>query len=126
MAHLNDFNAKKDIISAIKKVKRPSIPMSAYLEEAFNLQVWSNTDRPILLKAGLNPHFMDDLPLRTNACIYVQSLWVNERKTKHPAKKDWDKQLAIARQLKNTLISDFRYSFRKHPELLKKVSSITK
>lgn len=127
MAHADDFNAIKDLITAVKEVKRPGIPMSAYIQEAYNLYEWSKADKAILMEeAGLDPLFIDELPVRTGASNHTQLLWTKQRKTKSPAEKKWDIQYSAAYKLKDKLLSDFRYAFRDNAQLLKGVRAIAK
>lgn len=126
MSHLDDFNAIKAVISAIKKPKKPGIPVSAYLQEASNLYLWCVPDKADLIKADLNPLFIDELPVRTGACHHAQSLWEKQRKTKGPAEKEWDLRSPFAYALRIQIITDFRHAFRKHPRLLKGVRAIAR
>ncbi len=127
MSHLDDFNAIKDLITAVKKVKRPSIPMSSYIQEAYNLYGWCKADKAILMKeAGLDPLFIDELPVRAGASNHTQLLWTKQRKTKSPAEKKWDIQSLAAYKLKDKLLSDFRYAFRDNARLLKGVRAMAK
>lgn len=127
MAYSDDFNEIKDLITAVKEVKRPGIPMWAYIQEAYNLHGWSKTDKAVLMKeAGLDPLFIDELPVRAGASNHTQLLWRQHRNTKSPAEIKWDIQSSAAYKLKDKLLRDFRYAFRDNALLMKGVRAMAK
>lgn len=107
-----------------KEVKTPNMPVDTFVQEAYNLHEWAKEDKKALTKAGLDPVLLDTLPARADALRHAQSVWIKEQNLKKESQKEWAEQAPIAYELKNDLEADFRFAFRAHPELLKKVQNI--
>ncbi len=60
------------------------------------------------------------------ACREAQARWVKELKIKKDAEKRWQVEYPLALKLKSELVHDFRFAFRKNPELLLKIETIEK
>ena len=113
------FESKKAAIEAIAKEKTlyPNMPVSIALQEAEDLQVWCVPDNEPLIKAGLNWSLVEDLPSRTEALRYVQSLWQKEFKSLEEAQKQWKLQSPAAYDLRDELLHHFFHAFYNFPNL---------
>lgn len=121
-----DYDLKKLVIEAIPddKVLEPGIPVSVYLQEAEDTYEWVQTDLEKLTKADLNPAIVTDLPIRTGALRHAQSLWNKEYKSQEAAQKAWAEASPGAYDLRDSLVHDFLYAYRKIPDLLAKTQKI--
>lgn len=122
----NDLEQVMDALLAIPKdeVKKPNIPVSIYVQEAVNLAVWSNEDKENLINVGLDSTLIDDLKIRAGACRDAQSNWVKDYKAMKEAEREWLKKAPDAFKLRDRLIDDFRYAYRKDDSVLSKVAII--
>lgn len=106
------------------QIKIPTIPVNIYLQEATDLYEWCLPDKPKLIKADLDETILDSLPLRTALCREAQAKWSVQQKMKQEAAKAWKEQSPAGFELRDQLLCDFRYAFRKLPDLLKSVAAI--
>ena len=115
-------------IIAVKpeEIKKPNIPFDTFLQESENLFQWCNDDREALSKSSLDISLIDKLPILSGAGREAQARWIKEVKTKKDAEKSWQVEYPLALKLKSELIHDFRFAFRKTPELLSKIDTIEK
>lgn len=105
---------------------RPAMPIDTALQEAENLYVWAQADQAALEGIGFDwATWGNDLPTRSGALRYAQSLWVSERHTKEQAQIDWKTAAPTAYELRDDLLADFRYAFRKRDDLLSRVREIS-
>lgn len=122
-----DFESKQTLINSIpeKGLKQPNIPVDKALQESEDLYVWCQADKEILIKAGLDWSLVDDLPIRTGACRYIQSNWQNEYRNIEAAQKEWKEQSPAAYELRNELLHHFYYAFQKQPALYAQTKKIS-
>jgi hypothetical protein len=106
------------------QVKIPNQPVDIYIQEAENLLQWSLPDKEILLAKGLDPFLFDAMPFSLSICRDAQAKWAAEQKQKSDATKAWQEQAPIGYALRDQLLADLRYGFRKDKELLKSVALI--
>ncbi len=127
MSNHDDYVAKLATIQAIPtdQLKKMSIPLDVYLQEAENLYHWCQDDKAGLTNAGLDWTLVDDLPIRAGACREAQSLWFKERFTKADAEKAWKELSPAAYDLRDDILHAMRFAYRKDDNLLKRVSEIT-
>lgn len=120
------YKAKLPVLKAIPKeeVKRPNMPVDVFIQEAYNLHEWVQQDKKILTGVGLDWALVDDLPIRAEVLRYTQSIWMRERYSQKKAQEEWARASPVAYELKNDLEAGYRFAFRKHPELLRKVALI--
>jgi hypothetical protein len=113
-------------ITAISKddVKKPNMPVGEAVQEAENLTAWAKEDKAVLTKAGLDWVLVDDLPIRAGACRYAQSVWARESKSREDAQKEWNAKSPEAFALRDELLHDSTFAYRKLPDLLNKVQAI--
>jgi len=108
------------------QVKRPNMPISNVLQEAEDLYIWALEDKEALENnSGLDwlVH-VEDIPVRAGALRHVQSLWNSERYSLEEATKKWKETAPKAYQLRDNLLDDFRYAFRKQKNLINRVRAI--
>ena len=105
---------------------RPAMPIDAALQEAENLFVWAQADQAALEGIGFDwATWGVDLPVRAGALRYAQSLWVSERYSQEEAQRNWKAAAPTAYELRDDLLADFRYAFRKRDDLLSRVREIS-
>jgi hypothetical protein len=126
MSNTDDFAAKQDAINAIAddQTKSPTLPIDIFLQEAENLYQWCQDDKDKLTAASLDWTVVDDLPVRSGALRQAESLWFKERFTREEAEKLWNEKSPQAYELRNQLLHDFRFAFRKNSDLANRVSQI--
>ncbi len=123
-----NFETKLVVLNKIANddIKIPNMPVDNVLQEAENLYVWASTDKKYLINnSGLDwAKYAKDLPIRAGALRHAQSLWVSERYSQEEANKAWKEQSPKAYELRDDLLDDYRYAFRKRPDLLGRVREI--
>ena len=106
------------------ETKIPNMPMDTYLQEAENLMTWAEPDQPRLLTMDVDQSVFDNLSVYIGAARYAQSDWMKLRYTQEEATREWREKSPAAEELRNDLEADFRYAFRKRPDLINKVRAI--
>lgn len=126
MSSTTDYNELLPVFTEMKPadVLIPNIPIDVFVQEAENLYHWCIDDQLALTKVGLNWDFVTTLPARTGACREAQSLWIKERNTRQDAEQAWKDEGPAAFDLRDQLLHDFRFAFRKSEGLLKRVDEI--
>lgn len=108
----------------VSSVRLPTVPIDAYVQEAYDLYEWIAEDQEPLTNAGLEAVFITDLPNRAKILRQAQSIWMKERYSKEEAQREWDERAVDAYALKESLEASFKFAFRKHPDLVAKVNVI--
>lgn len=129
MSNREDYEAKLDVLIDIKKkdIKTPHhTPVDAYIQEASDLYHWAKQDKNALVDAGLDWEWVDDLPARFGALVEAQARWNREKNTMSEALLSWKKESTEAYRLRITLRDHFRFAFRKHPNVKKKIRPMQK
>lgn len=126
MSSTTDYNNLLPVITAIPsaEVLTPNMPIDVFVQEAENLYHWCIDDQPALTRVGLDWNLVISLPVRAGACREAQSLWNKERNTRQEAEQAWKEQAPAAFDLRDQLLHDFRFAFRKSEGLLKRVDEI--
>ena len=126
MSSTTDFNELLPVLNAMKPadVLTPNIPIDVFVQEAENLYHWCLDDQQALTKVGLDWNLVTTLPVRAGACREAQSLWNKERNTRQDAEQAWKEEAPAAFDLRDQLLHDFRFAFRKSEGLLKRVDEI--
>ncbi len=123
-----NYEAKLSALQEIapETVKIPNMPISNVLQEAEDLYVWATEDKEQLENnSGLDwEQHAEDIPVRAGALRHVQSLWISERYGREEAQKNWKEAAPKAYQLRDDLLDDFRYAFRKRSDLINRVRAI--
>ncbi|WP_159518332.1 hypothetical protein [Sunxiuqinia indica] len=128
---MSDFKPTENHIELLQAIppsqlKRPSMPISVYLQEANDLYLWSKDDWPELLDAGLSAEVLDTFLLRYELLSYFQLQW-NKEKRQSPAMMDvFQDKLREGKQLHVSVTKSLRYAFRKHPKLQEKLRQIAR
>ncbi|MFC2145781.1 hypothetical protein ACFLRT_00300 [Acidobacteriota bacterium] len=129
MGNREDYEKKVEVIRAIEnsQIKIPhNTPMAACIQEADTLFKWVQADKEALTAVGLSWELVEDLPIRCGALIEAEARWQTQRKTRKKSSREWDKLSPLAYDLRNRLLTDFRFAFRKHPGLMTTVRGISK
>lgn len=126
MSSTTDYNELLPTLMDIRpeKVIIPTMPVDVFVQEAENLAHWCPDDQEALTKAGLNWNFVAGLPVRAGACREAQSRWIKERNVRQDAEQQWKVESPAAFDLRDQLIHDFRYAFRKNEGLLSRIDEI--
>ncbi|MCP5046990.1 MAG: hypothetical protein GY940_07440 [bacterium] len=126
MGNRGKYDLKLAELSAISvgDVKTPHhIPVPSYIQEADILCHWAEKDKEALTAAGLSWELVEDIPLRNGALIHAEAVWSKQRTGGKEANREWAEESPVAYRLRDRLFKDFRYAFRKHPNLLKIVKA---
>ena len=100
-----------------KALKRSSVPMPIYLQEADSLALWCLTDRKKLFAAGLEREVIDALPERIDLARRAETFrkgFVKRRKTDTAYVR---KLSAQARKIKGELVRDLRFAMKRSGEV---------
>jgi hypothetical protein len=126
MSTTTDYNELLPVIAAIKpnEVLTPNIPIDVFVQEAENLFHWCLDDMQELTRVGLAWDVVTSLPVRAGACREAQSLWIKERNTSQEAESKWKVEAPAAFELRDELLHQFRFAFRKDDGLLARVEEI--
>ena len=126
MSSHDDYLATIEAITAIpdEQVKRPTIPVDVFLQEAENTHRWCLPDKDPLVAAGLDWTLVESLPVRAGAARESQSLWFKARFSREEAEKAWLAESPAAYELRDGLLHHFRFAFRNQPDLLNRVSEV--
>ena len=123
-----NYDSKLATLDALttQELPSPNIPIDVALQEAENLYIWALADQVKLESVGLDwALWGEDLPMRTGALRYAQSLWISERYNQEEAQKIWKATSPTAYELRDDLLVSFRYAFRKREDLLSRVREIS-
>ena len=96
-----------------KDLKRSSVPMAIYLQEADSLALWCLTDREKLFAAGLEREVIDALPERIDLARRAETFrngFMKRRKTDTAYVR---KLSAQAREIKGELVRDLRFAMKR-------------
>ena len=126
MSNADDFVATQTEIEAIAndKIKSPGLPIDIFLQEAENLYHWCQDDKDKLAAASLDWSLVDKLPVLCGALRQAESLWFKDRFTREEAEKLWKEKSPDAYDLRNQLLHDFHFAYRKSSDLANRVSQI--
>lgn len=103
MSNTEHYQAELPAIQAIPvaSLKRPVMPVRQYVYEAECLYQWSQVDRPLLAKAGLDLALLDAIPQRAGALSEIESYWGVERFAHEDARRAWEEQSPAACELRD-------------------------
>ena len=127
MANQEDYLAKEEILKAIPEEEAlvPNLPMDNYLQGCENLYHWALDDVSQLSGLGLTKKVLDDLPVRTGAARYTQSIWNKDYHSQKEAQRQWNEEAPATYKLRDMLLRTFRYAYRNDEALLSRVRAIT-
>jgi hypothetical protein len=126
MSSTTDYNELLPVFTEMNPadVLIPSIPIDVFVQEAENLYHWCPDDEDALIRVGLDWNLVTTLPIRAGACREAQSIWIKERNVRQDAEQAWKDEAPAAFDLRDQLIHDFRFAFRKSDGLLSRVEEI--
>jgi hypothetical protein len=126
MSSTTDYNELLPVFAGMNPTDAltPNIPIDVFVQEAENLYHWSLDDQDALTRVGLDRNLVLSLPTRAGACREAQSLWIKEHNTRQQAEQDWKDEAPAAFDLRDQLIHNFRFAFRKFDGLLSRVDEI--
>lgn len=126
MSSTNDYQALLPTLTAMQPndVLVPNVPIDVFVQEAENLYHWCLDDQEPLTRAGLDWNLVLALPVRAGACREAQSRWIKERNTRQKAEQAWKEEAPAAFDLRDQLVHNFRFAFRKFDGLLARVDEI--
>ncbi len=113
----NDYELKASEIGLITNAPSPAVPVGHMIQEAEDTYVWCQPDKELLVRAGLDWKYVEDLPIRAGALRYIQSIWQQQNKTSEEGPRQWKKKSDEAYALRDQLVHDFLHAFRKLPDL---------
>ncbi len=122
------YDEKLTEISSIsdEQVKVPSsIPVDNYVQEAENLYAWCQEDQTQLTAKGLDWTMVEDMVARSGALSRAQALWAQERNSREEAERLWRERSPLAYKLRDDLLRDFRFAYRKDEDIIKKVRIVS-
>jgi hypothetical protein len=126
MSSTTDYNELLPVLMDMNStnVLIPNVPIDVFVQEAENLYHWCLDDQDALTRVGLDWNLTTTLPARAGACREAQSLWIKERNIRQDAEQAWKDEAPAAFDLRDQLIHDFRFAFRKSDGLLSRVEEI--
>ncbi len=115
-------------INAIDKadIKKPSMPYQIYIYEAERLHTRATEDLAMLQAINMPEDLLSKLLSRTNAFRRAQLNWIEQSNEKKQAQNEWKTAEPEFKKLRSDLIKSFQFAFRKHENLLDKLSKIKK
>ncbi len=126
MSYQEDFDLWKAAIEAVpnNQVKLPNQPVDEFATRVETLAVNANADRDALAAAGLNVILIDELPTLSGALRHCQAIWMGEYRAQQDAQKEWFAQAPLAFEMRDELLHDFSFAYRKDDNVRKKVARI--
>jgi hypothetical protein len=105
-------------------VRHPTIPMAVYIQEAADLDGWLKADLDQLYQVGLEKVFVETLMQRISGARHAQSLWNVVRFAREEAQREWNEKSPDAYDLRDLLVHDTLFAYRKISDLLGRVRAI--
>ena len=127
MSNLESYQKKLEVLTAIPddQIIAPSnIPVETYVQEAKRLYHWCQQDQAELTARGLSWELVEDLPVRSGALMEAESRWNAQRFLRKEAGKKWALESPEIYDLKNNLLHEFRFAYRKDEWLTGRVKAI--
>ncbi len=103
----------------------PDMPVYIVVQEAADLYEWCRNDRETLIKAGLDWKYAEDLPVRAEVLITLQSAWSMEHMSMKECQIEWKVALPQARNMRNELLHHFFHAFYSIPDAHAQVKRIS-
>lgn len=108
------------------KIIKPNMPIAIAVQEAKNLYRWCQHDKELLVKTGVPKKVLNDLPVRAEACMEAQAVWIDDLMRKREIEKKWKLLSAEAKNLKRELLHHYKHAYRNDHDrlfILKKTSN---
>jgi hypothetical protein len=123
-----DLNARIEELRSMNGLKssRPDMPVPVVAQEAYDLYEWCQPDKEFLINAGLNWFYVEELKIRTNVLVNLESAWVNQRDSVSEFEKEWKVALPCARDLRAEMAHYFFKALASIPDVHVKVRKMSK
>ena len=108
----------------LAEVRRPTMPVKLYLQEAEDLYSWATFDKDALLGAGMDWAIVEEISLRSAILRDAQTDWDESRFTKEEVEKNWRTAQEDGYELRDHLLHYSRFAYRDHSDLLRRVAEI--
>ncbi|MCP4137515.1 MAG: hypothetical protein GY754_41495 [bacterium] len=115
------------VIQAIPEdvLQSANMPFDVYIQEAENLFKWVQADKDALTGRGMDWGLVDDLLERAAALREAESIWSAQRFTRQEAGRLWAEKSPDAYALRDQLLKDLRFAYRKDSKLTGRVNYIS-
>ncbi|MCT4590579.1 MAG: hypothetical protein N4A71_22320 [Carboxylicivirga sp.] len=126
MSYEESFSIWKQQLEAfpIDKLKKVNIPIHIFCAEAEALATAAKKDKTMLIKAGLDWHYVDDLKTLSGTLRYCEANWKNAGQSSIEIL--WKQKKQEAQDLKKELLRHFNYALHHLPAPKKQLSAISK
>jgi len=127
MSNLENYQKKLEEFSAIPDdqiVTPGNIPVGTYVQEAERLYHWSREDQEDLTGRGLSLELVENLPVRSGALMEAESRWNAQRFSRKDAGEKWALEFPEAYDLRNVILHEFYFAYRKDEWLTGRVRAI--
>lgn len=127
MAENENYNAQLNAAKAMKRdeIKRPGIPVDAFIQEAEDLVSIAKRDKQALTAASLAANYVEETTISIEALRQAQSVWERDSKIKNDANEKWAELGPKGFEFRNELLHSFRYAFRKDRKSMEVVTRIS-
>lgn len=105
-------------------IKQPNMPIVISIKEAEDLYHLCIKDKDELVAANLPETVFEELSCLAGALSEAQSVWMADMKDRQDAQQEWKEKAPKAFDLRDQLLHSFRYAYRKHNDVLDRVSAI--
>lgn len=126
MTNLECYQTKLPLLQAIpdNQAKSPTIPVDQFIQEAENTYTWCQQDKEKLIAIGLDWTIVDDVPTLAGALRQSESQWFTTRFTREEAQRTWNARSPQGYDLRNEILHNALFAYRKLPDLLSRAQSI--
>lgn len=120
------FNTIRPMLDEIpaEDVKSPNTPVDVSIQESNDVLHWCQKDMPAFLKIGISKEKIKSIPLRIEGLRHIESKWLTDRFNKEQSLVQWKEESKPAYKLRDNLLHDFRYAYRKNPSVLRRIRII--
>jgi hypothetical protein len=127
MSNIENYEAKLAVITAIPEdqiIVPGNIPVDIYIHEAETLFRWCQEDQTDLTARGMDWTLVEDLPVRCGALMEAESRWKSQRYIRKEAGDRWALDSDTAYDLRNKIVHEFHFAYRKDARLSGRVKEI--
>ncbi|MBN2529610.1 MAG: hypothetical protein JXR76_24690 [Deltaproteobacteria bacterium] len=126
---MTDKNAFNELLGIFENMdtttlRRPTMPMGVYHQEAADMLEWVMQDKETLVAAGLDWRLVEEFEKRIGASRHAQSKWRALRFTKAEAQRQYAEKSPAAYDLRDTLVHHMLFAYRKLADILLRVRAI--
>lgn len=128
MAGNENYNARLSAAKSMKRdeIKRPTIPVDEFIQEAEDLVSIAKNDKQALTAASLAANYVEETTISIEALRQAQSVWSKDNKLKKEAVEKWKVLGPQGFELRDGLLHTFRFAFRNDSKSLDVVAAISK